>query len=131
MGWFSKFFDEKIEVEVNGEKRWVSKQKFEEIINKAKAEGKAKRICDVHILSLSGTCRVEQRVWQPDYQAWLDDNSGALYAIEAYENGEPTMSLLKKELWQRIAAQWQHEASQIAMNIEQSINEMKAMTSKK
>ena len=56
MSWFSKLFDKKIEVEIGGEKRWVSKRKFDATMDKAVAEGRATLLptCAVHVLESNG-----------------------------------------------------------------------------
>ena len=109
MGWFSKLFDEKMEVEIGGEKKWVSKRKFDEIMDKAVADGSATLLptCTVHVLGPTGTRTegwvVGEHVSTEDYQRWKD-GPGNIYLIEMYKNGEREIYFIKKEMWQRAKA---------------------------
>jgi hypothetical protein len=118
MNWFSKLFDTTIEVEVDGKKKLASKREFDKVLNKALAEGKAKRLCNVHILELVGKVRVEQWPWEPDYEGW-QDKSGVLYVVEGYENGKPNPSIMKKEIWQPLAKLWKKQTLESEQRLEQ------------
>jgi hypothetical protein len=98
-------------------------------MDKAVAEGKAKRVCEINILELSGKVRVQPWIDDPDYEKWKD-SSGALYAVETYKDGEQGVSLLKKELWNRLVVEFQlvevqYEKSQTVARFEEMLKNEK------
>ena len=118
MSWFSNLFDTTVEIEVEGKKKLVSKREFDKIMNKAIAEGKAKRLCNVHILELIGTVRLEEWVCDPENEKW-QDNAGDLYAVEYFENGEPQYRIIKKNMWKEMAAIWRKQGADLEKSVDQ------------
>ncbi|MBI2716805.1 MAG: hypothetical protein HYX37_20510 [Rhizobiales bacterium] len=111
MGWFSNLFSEKIEIEIGGQKKWVPKRQFDEIMQKAVAAGKATvhRACTVHIISPMGNRTenwiVGDQIPEEAYNK-LKGQSGDLHALEVYEKGEPSITVITKEIWQKAAEQF-------------------------
>ena len=90
-------------------------------MGRAVAEGKAAVLhdCRVHILDAVRGLRTEnwivgEHVTGEAYERFKD-KSGNLYAVVAYEDGKPQMSLAQKSMWEQVARQFSdidREASQ-------------------
>ena len=107
-----KSFGETTEIEYHDElgrlvKKRVSKKQFDEIAEKALADGEATiyEACEVHMLDPGGY-RVQRwavgvDIEQDEYDRFKDKN-GSIYAMTHYKNGEPVMTLLKREIWEKV-----------------------------
>jgi hypothetical protein len=107
MGLFSKFFGERVEIEVmdvSGVKRMkkVSKSEF----GRWEKEGRTSKLPTVraHISGLRGK-RIEEwvigaHVTKQAFEQFKDESTGDLYVGEVLEQGKPKQSIMPKKTWE-------------------------------
>jgi hypothetical protein len=128
MSWLSSLFGRTIDLEYrdrgNLVKKTVSEAQFDALMKKAVAEGNATvhASCTVHILDTkhdgerTENWTIGIQVSHETYER-LKHSNGDLYATVHYEEGEPKMHALKKDLWDQVADQMtaiSRESAQIA-----------------
>src|SRR6266487_1599981 len=117
MDWFSKLFQQTVEIEFvdeHGRKQTkrVAKRQLDALMNKAVAEGKAtvQDACVAHILDPKHGLRTEnwiigEQVTPESYEKFKDAK-GNIYVAIAYEKGEANVMLVQKAIWEQVAQQF-------------------------
>jgi len=97
--------EEKVEIEITiPDGRKVKKKVSKEWFEKIKAEGKAKKIIQVHLINPWVGYQIQHWVVGKDIDEkkaaeFRDPETGDLYVMVHYEEGEPITNVVVKELW--------------------------------
>jgi len=108
-GLFDSLFGEKVTLEVPGHdgrivRRTVTKKWLEQMQREGKVERLKRGLVTVHMLSPVTNYTVEhwsvgEQVSQEHYEKFKDPESGELYAMTTFREGQPELHLLQKRLW--------------------------------
>jgi len=104
-------FGEKITIEIPGPEGKIIKRKVsKKWLEKMKSEGQAKEIKDemirVHMINpVSGDSiehwTIGKDIDEETVNKFRDPETGDLYALTSFENGQPKRSVLKKDFWEK------------------------------
>jgi len=109
VGLWDSLFGDRVTIEVpsrNGQviKRQVTKRWLEQIQKEGKAREIKEPLVRVHMLNPVGNTTQHWKIGQDIDQAavdkFRDPESGDIYAMTSFENGEPQVHLLKRDLWE-------------------------------
>lgn len=111
IGFWDTLFGKKIVMEIPGPNGKIIKRKVsKKWLEKMKEEGQVKEIKDkmirVHMINpVSGTSvgywTIGEDVDEETVNKFCDPETGDLYALTSFEKGEPKISVLKKDFWEK------------------------------
>ena len=111
-GFLDALFGEKTTLEVRQDdgtlrnvrvsKAWLKKMEAEGTMTMTKA---AENAVHVHIVGPDGLedgqVTVGKDIPEDQYRKLVDPETGALYALKAYENGVPSTTIISREMWEK------------------------------
>jgi hypothetical protein len=111
LGMLDWLFGEKITVELptaNGAMRrfTVTKKWHEKMIAEGKIQEAAEHYVQVHVIDPSGyhvvPWTIGTHISKEQHAQFLDKETDSLYACMHFENGQPRMTVMKREFWEQV-----------------------------